>query len=596
MKTLKLLILMMMILPCTAYAYEGSDNSDKLSNGSSSVFSPGYINAAKQKTEAIVGQLDPKKSFMERLVDNIKSGTANNVDETADSKATIEIKKKTSAKNVNQVNITPIAGDDSIKIGSGDNQEYVDGRLISEFFDGNRYVYAGFDDVGMSAISSATFYASQRGGGNVIVKGWDPTDYHAVNYIDGVILYDSVNLFGGYNELGERDTIGTPSNINIHGIQTFLLTDTIEMSGFNIGLEHEYYLRPDGWMFNPADPIPNGARAFHHDSYFDIVNNRVVSESDVDLSIVNLANTGPGKYEITANRMAPALLNPYENRSLYNYDYDSSRYLETSTKSGLTLGLNADKVSSIFKGLLESKSDLAAFGTGQIDPAMITRILKDSFQVSALSLPMGNSTPEMQIAMALANILKNPTEDQKAILDAITSLLKDVANAEGENGKSDELTKAENDLLQMAAAVLLAQGIPDLLKEGDVENMKGMFKDLGASKDKVLLDYKDSIKPYYNNIAKEIAANIAVLETKGMIKKNLTEEQLKKLEPREIDRILENIRKNNDKSFELEYLLQQDSKYRKEYLDPSKKLMEDNMKLILGSFAKKLSEALEEKK
>jgi len=256
-------------------------------------------------------------------------------------------------------------------------------------------------------------------------------------------------------------------------------------------------------------------------------------------------------------------------------------------------------VPEIFKSLLSSKGALATNMGRPTNEAelgrLITKALSSAIGVPSLTETQSN-TPEMQVAMALANILKNPNEDQKIIIDAITKLLEDVSKIEGEAGKSEELTKAENDLLKMAAAVLFAQGVPDLLKEGDVENMKGMFKDLGASKDKALMDYKDSVKPYYNNIAKEIAANIAVLETKGMIKKNLTEEQLKKLEPREIDRILENIRKNNDKSFELEYILQQDSKYRKEYLNPSKKLMEDNMKLILGSFAKKISEALEEKK
>ena len=76
----------------------------------------------------------------------------------------------------------------------------------------------------------------------------------------------------------------------------------------------------------------------------------------------------------------------------------------------------------------------------------------------------------------------------------------------------------------------------------------------------------------------------------------LSDEELKKLEPREIDRILANIRKSNDNSFEVQYILQQDSKYRKEYLDPSKKLMEDHMKDILGIFTKKINEALGAKK
>jgi hypothetical protein len=112
----------------------------------------------------------------------------------------------------------------------------------------------------------------------------------------------------------------------------------------------------------------------------------------------------------------------------------------------------------------------------------------------------------------------------------------------------------------------------------------------------VLLEYRDSIRAYYNNIAKEITANIAVLEIKGIVNKKLSEEELRKMEPREIDRILKKIRENNDKSFELQYILQQDLKYRKEYLEPSKKLMEDSMRNILGNFTKSLSEALEEKK
>jgi hypothetical protein len=176
------------------------------------------------------------------------------------------------------------------------------------------------------------------------------------------------------------------------------------------------------------------------------------------------------------------------------------------------------------------------------------------------------------------------------------SLLNDISKLEGETGKSEDLKKAESDLLQMVAAVLLAQGIPDLFKEGDMESVKGIFTDLVTSKDKIILDYGESAKVYYSSIAKDIDANMDILQINGIVAKKLTEEQLNKMEPKEIDRILENIRKNNDKSFELQYILQQDSKYRKQYLEPSKKLMEERMKDTLGSFAKKLNDALETKK
>ena len=139
---------------------------------------------------------------------------------------------------------------------------------------------------------------------------------------------------------------------------------------------------------------------------------------------------------------------------------------------------------------------------------------------------------QMSVALALANILKNTTADQKAILDAVESLLADMKNVQDKAGANPELNKAENDLLQMVASVLLAQGVPDLLKEGDIAGIKGIFRDLGQSKDKIMLDYALSIKPYYSNIVKELTTNLAMLQLKGMLSKKMTEEELKNLEPR----------------------------------------------------------------
>ena len=48
--------------------------------------------------------------------------------------------------------------------------------------------------------------------------------------------------------------------------------------------------------------------------------------------------------------------------------------------------------------------------------------------------------------------------------------------------------------------------------------------------------------------------------------------------------------------FEVSYILQQDAKYRKEYLDPQNKILEEAMKMMLNGFTSRISKALENKK
>jgi hypothetical protein len=670
----------LLIMPLgSAYAYDGSD---KLSDGSSSVFSPGYINAAKQKTEAVIAQLDPKKSFMERLVENIKNGVSGNVDKTADTKVTADIKNKTSnisGKTVDTQTTQWDPNNGAVNIGTGTAIIDGSGNTIGELVESQRYIFAGFS-VGSQTISGAL--ASAQAGDIVLARGG--------TYYEEITLKDGVSIFGSYMENGERDFTnrtkiwgivanqweedigGCRSNIEINGFDTQYIKinwgQNITIKNNNIdgfayfssrdfmsSFENINGLIIDNNNFTYTDPnlVPDlfmgqvminsctglitsntftncgprtgysgyamyfsgnnymapiamwiGSEGFlsDNDYYKDGFTDMPPGSTVWDFSITNMATsvnapvsgpTLPLLTITTATSSATTLVNPY----IYDKNSYSSLYRNAFTTYSAQEYKNA--TAEIFRILLSNKNVLDAKMGGSLDEAAIGRLITETLNVSVGApnlTAMGFGTSETQITLALANILKNPTEDQKLLIDAITSLLLDMSKIEGEAGKSDELTKAENDLLQMVAAVLLAQGIPDLFKEGDVENMKGMFKDLGASKDKVLLEYRDSIRPYYNNIAKEIAANIAVLEIKGIVNKKLSEEELRKMEPREIDRILKKIRENNDKSFELQYILQQDLKYRKEYLEPSKKLMEDSMRNILGNFTKSLSEALEEKK
>jgi hypothetical protein len=254
-------------------------------------------------------------------------------------------------------------------------------------------------------------------------------------------------------------------------------------------------------------------------------------------------------------------------------------------------------LSDIFGGLFANKSLFAQGSSVSIDRAALARMVTDSLNEAALSVPISDiSRQEMSLAMALASILKDPTDDQKLVLDIVETLLNDMKELKTEKAQNPDLDKTENELMMVVTSYLLAQGIPDLLKEGDISNIRNIFKDFGQSRDKIMLDYRESIKPYYNRMIKELESNLAILQLKGILSKKLTQEELHKFEPKEIDRLTSAIRKANDRSFEMEYILQQEGKYRKEYIDPSNKVLAEAMKKLMKSFAWKLNNALETQK
>jgi len=719
---------------CAACAYDTDGNNDRLSSASSSIFSPGYINAAKYQTEAILGQLDPKKSFMERLIENIKGNVADNVDKTANTKATVEIKKKASSasasKKVAVINQPGLVDSVyyNISIGSGGDKKYVDPTnpdqlydapapdrvLASEVINGKRHIYVGFDNYGYysSSIDTAIYNASAsdiivlKGGEwsyyniskninkDISIMGgfdengnrhWDPvtknfeessTIYGIASdsywYYQYLYIYNTNNtvidgiVFGGYLNLYLYETgatiyncrfedsaylsiYGLDSSKNIlisnnyfgsssYGIAQYGVSGTTTIAyntfySYNAVYSWDYYdpttlyvtnnnfytsafafetvgcttiysynnnffcywsMRNDengGFTWSMGDYFDYGLYSYGPNivTYFaEYYNNNASPTFGNQMSIVS------GSSENTVNNLLNTNL---LTQDLYTNSIRSDLLEDNSYGFKYKSAISYNNLGSTLRTLLSTNDSLTVNMGGSLSDTAISHLIAQALK-SAIAIPNLTATelnyPEIRVALALAKILKNPIADQKLLIDTVINLLNDISNAEGESGKSKDMIRAENDLLQIVAGVLLAQGIPDLLKEGDIDNLKGMFKDLGVSKDRVLLDYKESIRPYYNNIVKEIAANLGILETKGIIKKKLTEEELKKLEPREIDRIMDNIRKNNDKSFELEYLLQQDSKYRKEYLEPSKKLMEDHMKDVLGVFTKKLREVLEE--
>jgi len=264
--------------------------------------------------------------------------------------------------------------------------------------------------------------------------------------------------------------------------------------------------------------------------------------------------------------------------------------LAFTATDGLQANVDANKMTGIFEGLLANKDALILGAEGvEMSPELMAKLLQDALQESGLVMSAGELTPqEMEIAMLLTNILTNPTAEQKVILDAMASLMNEIQKMEEESGGDPELAKAQDDFTQMVATALLAQALPGLLKEGDVSSIKGIFGDLNEENSRILLEYRASAKVYYDNVVKELAANIATLQIKDLLSKELTERELEKLPTQRIDEIVRKIKEVKDKTITEEQILKVEAKYKEEYLAPAKRTLEENMKTLLQGFTKKI--------
>ena len=313
---------------------------------------------------------------------------------------------------------------------------------------------------------------------------------------------------------------------------------------------------------------------------------------DLNGNQVPIGELTPPAQDISLKDLGNTLLtNPYFDIGSFS-QYASDQLFSLSSVSDVLT--NDDKaVSPIFKSLLNAKSDLDASGQGQIDPALIQKLVNDALAESGLAAITDNNSKEMNVAMMLAEILKNPNDDQKKLLDVVESMMNEVSKTEN---TSPELQKAENDMLEAVAKILLAQAIPDLLKEGDISNIKGLFKELTEKKDAIMSTYQEATKPYFEAIKDLLTKNMGVVTNSGIVSKEMLEKELSKASPNDLEKILEKLRAKPNKTKDEEAILQAEAGYREKYLEPGKKLLEEEMKTILKEFANKINTALEGKK
>ena len=214
-------------------------------------------------------------------------------------------------------------------------------------------------------------------------------------------------------------------------------------------------------------------------------------------------------------------------------------------------------------------------------------------EAALAALSMFVAMDGMDVMAMLSEIFKDPTDMQKKIIDTLASLLSELNELAEKDGEAEqELKRAADQFVQMAAAAIVAQAIPDLLKEGDVTSIKTLFGQLEKAKSGLLSKYNTSIKGYYDEMKKVLAKNISVLQLKNLLAKELTEKELEDLPPTEIDKLLAKIKSAEDDSFEVKYVVQQENKSREKYVTQSKKELEKEMAGCLDEFTQKLSDIL----
>ena len=242
------------------------------------------------------------------------------------------------------------------------------------------------------------------------------------------------------------------------------------------------------------------------------------------------------------------------------------------------------------KSLLENDKIADATSSSSASSESLLRIMEDKNALSAYSIFLNAGSVDM-LAL-LKNILNNPTEDQKNMLDTISALLSDIAKVKAETGDNTMLNEEADSMVKAATAALLAQALPDLLSSQDISGLKGIFQALGAAKSSIMKDYEAGTRPYYDQLLKDIAKNLNMLQLNNAISKSISKEELDNMPRNRIDIIIEKLKQKKNRSFEEEYILQQESKYRKVYLDPNKKMVEDKMKATLKDFTAKINGSL----
>ena len=598
---------------CSTVSYAGAleEYQERVRDGSA-IPNPGYLRVDKGRTYGFKEAVKPNQKFFDKAVQYIKSKLANQLAEPTTERVIPNLQKKssdevssdpttTTTSFISPTGTLDLGIDYDVDIGSGDAayQYWDDGRLMWEYIGGLKHIYVGFAGVGYA--SDGTTSALQDA--IDIADGRDVIIVSAGTYTGDLTITSDVRLYGGYDASGERDIDNNTTAIS----GDITVSSTTRASSGAVELaELNGFLMKDG-----SEITVSGGRFALMENLYE-ANTKVTNLSftwldrtgDVDWPASIVAAGGVFAFNSTPADIG--VTNVGEARS-ETVTVDTPATADDLVKNLGQDALDKNPQSLMYEmpgkgGGFTSTATLNNFGNGEnmlghmmkeMDPELLQEAMKEMMNEGVLNLPMSEMSPEdIQTLIALANIMNNLTPEQKAMLDAIEAILKEAEKLQEEN-QDEELEGIMNDFTRTIAALFMAHALPDLLQGDEITIVNGLFQELDTKKTEILRDYELSTKAFYTSIVKELSASMATLQVDDIFGKSLSEVELTKLPSHRIDAILKKIRNLKDKTTAEETLLAKSDIYKEMYIDPAKKELEKNMKLLLEGFTHKLLNVLE---
>ena len=211
------------------------------------------------------------------------------------------------------------------------------------------------------------------------------------------------------------------------------------------------------------------------------------------------------------------------------------------------------------------------------------------------SVPVINSKETSDVQEAIFKPITNEyasSKEEMEMANGLKAIINDLKKSDGSSDNSkakelqDQLTKIA-DMMNSSQYNLNAPGRDTRYASGAY-----LFKELNNKKTMLVMKYDKATEPYYDGVRSILIKNIRVIQAISGSAKRVTEEDIKKMPRNEIDKLLEKLRKSSDKTFEMEYILQEEAKYQKKYLEPNLKKFTSDMIEAISGFTEKMSEVV----
>jgi hypothetical protein len=186
----------------------------------------------------------------------------------------------------------------------------------------------------------------------------------------------------------------------------------------------------------------------------------------------------------------------------------------------------------------------------------------------------------------------SPSKDMVKVTEALKTIMSDLkkSDAAGDGPQVKELQDQFAKIADMMDSNQYSLNVPG--RDAGYASVAHLFKGLDNQRAVMMMKYVKATEPYYDKVRGILLKNIKIIKAMGGVAKQVTEEDIAKMPRSEIDKILEKMRQAADKTFEMDYILQQESEYKKEHIEPNIKQLKNEMAGAIGEFTEKVSQVV----